>query len=93
MKTQKTITVTTDEENPIAVELVAEAIIAISDAMKKMKDSRLKRRAIILLIADNCASINRGYKRTIIGNKHIEAVLDSIDSLRDAYIKDVPKIK
>jgi len=91
MKNQKTITVSTDEENPVAVELIAEAIISISDSFKKINASRLNRRALVLLIADNCDAIKRGYKRTPVSISMIESVLDSIDNLKKAYIKDLPK--
>lgn len=90
-KNQKTISVVTDEENPIAVEIVADAIISISESIKKLNNTRLNRRALLLLIADNCYPIKRGYTRTPISSKTIEKVLDSIENLRKAYIKDATK--
>lgn len=90
-KAQKTISVMTDEENPISVELVADAIISIDQSIKSLNNSRLNRRALLLLIADNCDAVNRGYKRTLISPKIIEKVLDSIDSLKKAYIKEKSK--
>lgn len=90
-KNQKTITVVTDEENPIAVELVADAIISISESIKKLNNTRLNRRALLLLIADNCDPVKRGYTRTPISPKTIEKVLESIESLKKAYIKDATK--
>lgn len=90
---QKTITVVTEEENPVAVELVAEAIISIADSFKKMNESRLKRRALILLIKDNCGQVGGRFNKSSIGTREIEEVLNSIESLKQAYIKDLPKKK
>jgi hypothetical protein len=93
MKTSKTITVTTDEENPLTVELIAEAIVSISDSMKKINNTRLTRRALILLIAENCDAYHIGRKRMVVNTKTIEIVMKSIDNLKSAYIKDLPKTK
>lgn len=87
-KTQKTITVSTDEENPIPVEIVADSILSISDAIKKFNDSRLSRRAILVLIQDNCKPAGNGFNKKPVNMKTVEAVWDSIQSLRKAYIKN-----
>lgn len=69
MKNTKTITVETSEENPIAVELIADAIISISDSIRKMNNTRLSKRALLILIADNCDTIKRGYNRSTISKE------------------------
>lgn len=91
MKTQKTISVLTDEENPVSVEIIAEAIVSISESMKKLNSSKLNRRALVLLIADNCDPVKRGYQRTPVSQKMVEKVLTSLETLKKAYIKDLPK--
>lgn len=87
----KTITVKTNEENPEPVEIIADAIIKISDAFDKIKNGRLQRRALLLLIKDNCDQVGNGYRKKPIALGDVEKVLDSIEGLRKAYIKEVPK--
>lgn len=92
MKTaQKTITVKTDEENPEAIEIIADAIIKIADAFDRIEKSKLSRRALILLIQDNCEHVGQGFRKKPIARGDIEKVLDSIQSLKKAYIKDATK--
>ena len=89
----KTITVKTDEENPEPVEIIAEAIIEISKAMGRINNGRLSKRAIILLIHDNCEWIGKHQGRHKPSQREIEAVLDSISSLQKAYVKQLPAKK
>ena len=81
----KTITVKSNEENPEPLELIAQSIIQIAEAYKKVNDSRLRKRAILLLIKD---AIPAKYK---VGINEIELVLDAAQSLKAHYIKDLPK--
>lgn len=83
---KKTITVKTKEENPEPVEIIADAIIKVSEAFEKMQKTKLTKRALLLLIHDNCAW-NSGYPRKKPTIKEIEAILDSVSSLKKAYIK------
>ena len=88
MKTK--VTVKQDEENEIALEIMAEAIVKISSAVEIIKNSRLTKRTILLLIHDNCAYC-KGYPRKKPTVKEIETVLDSIESLKKVYIKQPVK--
>ena len=81
----KTITVKTNEENPEPVELIAQSIIQIAEAAKRISESRLRKRAIVLLIKD---AIPPKYK---VGMTEIEQVLEAAESLKRHYIKDLPK--
>jgi hypothetical protein len=68
-----------DKENPIPVEVIAEAIIQVAKGFQAMRNSKLSRRAIILLIKDSCP-----------GNpaiSDISNILDSAASLDKKYIK------
>jgi hypothetical protein len=60
------------KDEPVAAEVLATAIIDISDAMKKVNASGLKRRAIVALIHD----------QSKIGKREIEIVLNNLDCLR-----------
>lgn len=81
MKNRRTITVKTDEENPMPIELIAESIAQVSDAFKKIKESSLTERAIVLLLNDMIPS------RYGVGIKEIEAVLKYAPLLKDIYLK------
>jgi hypothetical protein len=59
----------------VATEAVARAIIDISDSMKKLSTSGLKRKAIVALIHDHSG----------IGKKDIEIVLSNLESLRETW--------
>jgi hypothetical protein len=81
-KTQ-TITVKTNEENPEPLEVLAKAIIEVSEAAQKFQNSRLKSRAILVLIKD----------MTSLSMRDIETVLNAAAKLKDVYIKELPKGK
>lgn len=89
----KTITVKTDEENPEPVEIIADALIKISEAFDKMKSSQLTKRALLLLIHDNCGMAGNTYRRKKPTLAQIEEVLDSVETLKKAYIKELSKSK
>lgn len=82
---KQSTTVKRNEENPEPLELIAESIIQISDAYKKISASRLKERAILLLIKD---AIPTKYK---IGTTEIALVLHAAESLKACYIKELKK--
>ena len=72
----KTITIKTAEENPEPLELIAAAILQVADGFDKINSSKLKRRAVVLLLQDvtkmSATAINR--------------VLDSASDLR-SFVK------
>jgi len=62
-------------EQPVPAEIMAQAIISISDSMKKLNNSGLKRKAIVALIHD----------QSKISKRHIEIVLNNLESLRQDW--------
>jgi hypothetical protein len=64
-------------EKPVTKEVLATSIVAISDAVKKLYDGGLNRRAVVALIADD----------TKLGKGTIETVLNSLLDLRKTYTK------
>jgi hypothetical protein len=64
-------------EQPITKEILATAIVEISDAVQKLYKSGLNRRAVVALVADD----------TKLGKGTIETVLDSLLDLRKTYTK------
>lgn len=73
----QTITVKTNEDNPQPFEVIAESIIEVANAFEKINNSRLKQRAIIVLLKD----------MTGLAMKDIEMVLTASAKLKDWYIK------
>lgn len=78
---KQTITVKTNEENPEPLEIIAESIIEISQAVKKINQSRVDRKVVLLLIKH----------QTGISFSQIEKVLDAAANLEKHYIKQVAK--
>lgn len=66
-------------EPPIGVEVIASAIAEIGAAMKKIRETRLTRGAIVALIAD----------RSKLGKGTIEIVLNNLDELEKDWLKPV----
>jgi hypothetical protein len=67
-------------ERPVTKELLADAIVRISDAAKSLEKSGLNKRGIIALIADD----------TKLGKGTISTVLNSLEDLAKNYAK--PKV-
>lgn len=71
------VVVKQDEENPVPKEILADAIVRISEAVTALRRSGLNERAIIVLVSD----------KTKISKGVVEDVLDGLDSLRAAYCR------
>lgn len=74
MKT-KAVVVKQNEQAPIASEIIAKAIIDIADAAKRLSNSGLKRRAIVLLISHQSG----------VAMRNVELVLNNLEALRDDW--------
>ncbi len=81
---KQTVVIETKEENAEPVEIIADAILKVSEAMDKLNNSRLSRRAIVLLIHDAIGAV-------YISKKQIGYVLDYAPKLKDYYIKTKKK--
>lgn len=68
-----------DEKNPEPTEVIADAIIKVSEAFEKLKSSKLTERAILLLIKDSIPGQ--------MGMGDIKTVIDAAFHLKDRYIK------
>jgi hypothetical protein len=69
-----------DAANPETVEVLANSIIEISDAFRKLKDGPLTQRAIVTLLQD-------GIGVSKITRHQIELVLDNLPRLRGWYVQ------
>jgi AAA+ superfamily predicted ATPase len=68
----KTIVKQQDGSTPIPAEVIAQALIDISEGMKKLSNGGLKRKAIVALVHD----------QSKISKRDIEIVLNNLESLR-----------
>lgn len=68
------------DEEPIEIEVLESAIVALSNIGKKLDSSRLKQRTVILLLQDAIGAGN-------IAKRQIEAVLDTLPELEARYLK------
>lgn len=80
-KIRQTVKIKTNEENPEDMELVAQAIIDIASAFERIANSRLKQRAIVLLLHD----------ATGVPMNTIVKILDTAPKLKDIFTKELKK--
>lgn len=77
MNDKRRVHVTKSEKNPETTEILADAIVRISESFKQLQKSGLNRHAIIVLVQDDCH----------IGKKNISVVLNSLNRLAGYYCK------
>lgn len=73
----KKVVVKQDAEKPVEVEVLAQAIVDIANAGKRLAASRLNRKAVIVLLAHD----------TGLGQGTVRTVLEGIESLQSTYLK------
>jgi len=87
----KNVVVTQDPENEVPTEVLATAIIAIAEGVKKIRAGRLNDAALTLLIREASPTVGRQYGRVKLSIGHVRAVLDGMAALESSYIRKVPK--
>lgn len=78
---KQTVTIKTDKENPEPLDIIAKSIIEVAAAFERINASKLKRRAVILLIKDALPSSCK------VTTREIEAILDVAPQLKTHYTK------
>lgn len=73
----KKVMVKQEPEKPVEVEVLAQAIVDIGKAAKRLAQSRLNRKAVIVLIAHD----------TGLGQGTIRTVLEGMESLESTYLR------
>lgn len=68
-----------DGDEPLPVEIIEQAIVDISEGMKKLNSTRLTRRAILTLLQAQCGSG--------IGKGTIETVLKALETMELHWLK------
>jgi hypothetical protein len=74
------VTILQDKETPQSIEVIAQAVINVSEAMRKIRGGRLSDRAIVLLIQDTCSGS--------VTQTDIKKVLDACEVLGARYTKN-----
>lgn len=81
MRISKNTTVIKNVENPESTEIIADSIIRIAAAIRKLDESKLHKRAVLLLIRD----------MTNLSLSDIDTVLTAAATLDKRYIKQPKK--
>ena len=90
MKTQPPVKIVQNPAAPVAVEVLAESIIAISQGVKKLIAGPLNETALLLLITHACPPpITNSSQR--VGQRDVRAVLAGIVALEKEYLKPASK--
>lgn len=77
---KKEVKVVQAEGQPeVVAEITAQAIVDISQGLKKLKSGKLNEKAIILLITNAC--------KPKVSPKAVRTVLEAIESLETEYIR------
>ena len=85
IRTETQLTVKHTPEQVIHKEILAEAIIKISDARWKLTQSGLNRRAIIVRVHDSLPAPKFQQHRT--SKKEVSEVLECLELLKERYCK------
>ena len=75
---KQTVVIKTKSEFAPDLEILAEEILAVAEAFRKIERSRLKRQTILILLRAACPSVNMG---------QIEQVLDACAAMDKKYLK------
>lgn len=76
MPKKSNVVIPQDPENLIPVEVIAESIVDMAAAMKRIANSRLSRKALVILVSAHSG----------IAQYKVTAVLDSLEALERAYL-------
>ncbi len=68
-----------DGENPVTTEIIADAVLAIAQGVRKLRAGRLNDRALVLLIQHATSPP--------MGQREVKAVLAGIDALEAEYLR------
>lgn len=76
-KNSKVKIIQAKDQQEVPAEVIAQSLVEISDAAKKLANGRLKREAIVTLIKD----------KTGIHKTQINTVLDSLETLKHDWLR------
>lgn len=82
----KKLTVKQNPESEVPMEVLAEAIVTISEGVKRLQATRIADRTLYMLIAD-AAPVFGGIPKQRVGIREVKAVLEGIASLEAQHLK------
>lgn len=77
MPSKSSTVVPREGEEPLPVKIIEDAIVEIAAGMRAINNTRLTRKAVVVLLHD--------YSK--LAKRDIEAVLDAMENLEAAYLK------
>lgn len=83
---QSPVSVIQNPAAPVAVEILAESIVAISQGVKKLLAGPLNETALLLLITHACPPPTANCTQRV-GQRDVRAVLSGIQALESEYLK------
>jgi hypothetical protein len=78
------VVVKQNPEKEVPIEVLADAIVAISEGVAKMRSSRFVDRTLYMLIADAAPMFGN---RQTVGIREVKAVIEGIASLEARHLK------
>ena len=86
-KVEREVTIKQDKDAPVPIEVLAEAIVAISQGLRRLRKSSLNDKALILLITRACPAFGSSRNRQRVSAKQVRAVMDGIQILERTYMR------
>ena len=78
-----------NKENPETPEVLADAIIKISNSLEQLsKLSGLNERALITLVQDSCSMVGNRFNRKPISRSTVEVVFRALKELKGRYCRN-----
>ncbi len=88
MKTNPIVKIVQPEETPVPVEVIASAIVSISEGIQKLRAGPLTERALLLLITDASPMYaTTSYGKHRVKREQVRAVLDGLAGLSAEFVK------
>lgn len=83
------IAIKQDPEKEVPMEVLADAVVAITEGVKKLLSSRVTDRTLYMLIADAAPQYGK-YPKSSVGVREVKAVLEGITQLEARHLKKKP---
>lgn len=76
-----------EKQDEVPVEVIASAIVSISEGIKKLRAGRLTDKALVLLIQHAAPGKKRGFGSKPVSAGEVRAVLEGLDNLEATFLK------
>lgn len=82
-----TVKLPVDKEDEVPTEVIASAIVSISEGIKKMRSGRLTDKALILLIQHAAPGKKSRFGSKPVSSTEVKVVLEGLESLSATFLK------